>query len=150
MGDCSEHSADIDGIPVDHDWESGDYPPEDSIYLRGPEIPKDFVHNDGAEDADLSPPARRKEPSEHRRNETFEGTMMSKSRKSFAVSRGAKGSRLTAAAFSDDAVMASRASAGSPKGRCRATSALSLKPLIRDRAVRVLAGARPSPAAWTR
>lgn len=44
-GSYSEYSADIDYIPVDHDWNAGDYPGEDSIYLWGPEIPKDFVHN---------------------------------------------------------------------------------------------------------
>lgn len=44
-GSYSEYSADIDYIPVTCDWESGDYPPEDSIYLWGPEMPKDFVHN---------------------------------------------------------------------------------------------------------
>ncbi|RDD69811.1 VOC family protein [Paracoccus versutus] len=44
-GSYSEYSADIDYIPVDHDWEAGDYPGEDSIYLWGPEIPKDFVVN---------------------------------------------------------------------------------------------------------
>ena len=44
-GSYSEYSADIDYIPADCDWEAGDYPPEDSIYLWGPEIPADFVHN---------------------------------------------------------------------------------------------------------
>ncbi|WP_180897388.1 VOC family protein [Martelella soudanensis] len=44
-GSYSEYSADIDYIPSTHDWDSGDYPPEDSIYLWGPEMPKDFVHN---------------------------------------------------------------------------------------------------------
>lgn len=44
-GSYSEYSADIDYIPVDCDWDAGDYPPEDSIYLWGPEIPADFVHN---------------------------------------------------------------------------------------------------------
>ncbi|MFF2323951.1 VOC family protein [Agrobacterium sp. NPDC058088] len=44
-GSYSEYSADIDYVPVDHDWVSGDYPPQDSIYLWGPEIPKDFVFN---------------------------------------------------------------------------------------------------------
>lgn len=44
-GSYSEFSADIDYIPVTKDWEAGDYPPEDSIYLWGPEMPHDFVHN---------------------------------------------------------------------------------------------------------
>lgn len=44
-GSYSEYSADIDYIPVTHDWEAGDYPPEDSIYLWGPQAPDDFVTN---------------------------------------------------------------------------------------------------------
>ena len=44
-GSYSEYSADIDFIPADHDWDAGDYPPEDSIYLWGPQMPGDFVHN---------------------------------------------------------------------------------------------------------
>lgn len=41
----SEYSADIDYIPATCDWDAGDYPPEDSIYLWGPELPKDFIVN---------------------------------------------------------------------------------------------------------
>jgi catechol 2,3-dioxygenase-like lactoylglutathione lyase family enzyme len=44
-GSYSEYSADIDFIPVDHDWNGGDYPAEDSLYLWGPQLPDDFVHN---------------------------------------------------------------------------------------------------------
>lgn len=44
-GSYSEYSADIDYIPVTHDWGAGDYPPEDSIYLWGPDMPKDFIVN---------------------------------------------------------------------------------------------------------
>lgn len=44
-GSYSEYSADIDYIPATCDWQAGDYPPEDSIYLWGPEIPADFVVN---------------------------------------------------------------------------------------------------------
>ncbi len=44
-GSYCEYSADIDYIPVTHDWEAGDYPPEDSIYLWGPRTPDDFVTN---------------------------------------------------------------------------------------------------------
>lgn len=44
-GSYSEYSADIDYIAVDNEWEPGDYPAEDSIYLWGPDIPSDFVHN---------------------------------------------------------------------------------------------------------
>ena len=57
-GSYSEYSADIDYIPVDHDWEAGDYPPEDSIYLWGPEIPADFVHNYEAEQEAAVTPGR--------------------------------------------------------------------------------------------
>jgi catechol 2,3-dioxygenase-like lactoylglutathione lyase family enzyme len=44
-GSYSEYSADIDYIPSTCDWDAGDYPPEDSIYLWGPELPKDFIIN---------------------------------------------------------------------------------------------------------
>lgn len=44
-GSFSEYSADIDYIPLDQDWEAGDHAPEDSFYLWGPELPKDFIHN---------------------------------------------------------------------------------------------------------
>lgn len=44
-GSYSEYSADIDYIPASCDWEAGDYPPEDSLYLWGPELPNDFVVN---------------------------------------------------------------------------------------------------------
>ena len=48
-GSYSEYSADIDYIPSTCDWDAGDYPPEDSIYLWGPEIPKDFIVNHEAQ-----------------------------------------------------------------------------------------------------
>lgn len=57
-GSYSEYSADIDYIPVDHDWEAGDYPGEDSLYLWGPELPRDFVHNYEAQDADAVTPGK--------------------------------------------------------------------------------------------
>jgi catechol 2,3-dioxygenase len=44
-GSWAEYSADIDYIAVDHDWQAKDHPPEDGIYVWGPELPKDFVHN---------------------------------------------------------------------------------------------------------
>jgi catechol 2,3-dioxygenase-like lactoylglutathione lyase family enzyme len=44
-GSYSEYSADIDYIPVTCDWDAGDYPPEDSIYLWGPDMPSDFITN---------------------------------------------------------------------------------------------------------
>jgi catechol 2,3-dioxygenase len=48
-GSYSEYSADIDYIPSTCDWGAGDYPPEDSIYLWGPEIPGDFILNHEAQ-----------------------------------------------------------------------------------------------------
>ena len=44
-GSYSEYSADIDYIPSSCDWDAGDYPPEDSIYLWGPDMPSDFIVN---------------------------------------------------------------------------------------------------------
>jgi catechol 2,3-dioxygenase-like lactoylglutathione lyase family enzyme len=44
-GSYCEYSADIDYIPVDHDWASGDRDPEDAFYLWGPVPPEDFVTN---------------------------------------------------------------------------------------------------------
>lgn len=44
-GSYSEYSADIDYVPADFDWKAGDYPPEDSFYACGPNVPHDFVHN---------------------------------------------------------------------------------------------------------
>ncbi len=44
-GSYSEYSSDIDYIPVDCDWNAGDHPAEDSLYLWGPELPKDFIVN---------------------------------------------------------------------------------------------------------
>jgi catechol 2,3-dioxygenase-like lactoylglutathione lyase family enzyme len=48
-GSYSEYSSDIDYIPSTSDWEAGDYPPEDSIYLWGPAMPSDFVVNHEAD-----------------------------------------------------------------------------------------------------
>ena len=44
-GSYAEYSADIDYISVDHDWQAKDHPPEDGIYVWGPEMPSDFTHN---------------------------------------------------------------------------------------------------------
>ena len=44
-GSYAEYSSDIDYIPVDHDWKSGDHPPEDSFYVWGPLPPEDFAVN---------------------------------------------------------------------------------------------------------
>jgi catechol 2,3-dioxygenase len=44
-GSWSEYSADIDYIGVNHNWEAQDHPPEDGIYVWGPDLPEDFLHN---------------------------------------------------------------------------------------------------------
>jgi catechol 2,3-dioxygenase-like lactoylglutathione lyase family enzyme len=44
-GSYAEYSSDIDYVPVDHDWQAGDHPPEDSFYVWGPNPPDDFAHN---------------------------------------------------------------------------------------------------------
>lgn len=44
-GSYSEYSADIDYIPHDHDWQSGNHPPEDSMFLWGPNPPEEFIQN---------------------------------------------------------------------------------------------------------
>ena len=44
-GSYAEYSADVDYIPVDHDWKSQDHPPEDSFYVWGPTPPADFAFN---------------------------------------------------------------------------------------------------------
>lgn len=44
-GSFSEYSADIDYVSADKPWAAGDYPPEDSMYLWGPDVPSDFIFN---------------------------------------------------------------------------------------------------------
>jgi len=44
-GSYAEYSSDVDYIPADHDWKSGDHPPEDSFYVWGPTPPEDFAFN---------------------------------------------------------------------------------------------------------
>lgn len=44
-GSWCEYSSDIDYIPADHDWESGDHPGDDAFYVWGPTPPSDFVTN---------------------------------------------------------------------------------------------------------
>ena len=44
-GSWCEYSSDIDYIPVDHDWASGDRPGHDAFYVWGPNPPADFVTN---------------------------------------------------------------------------------------------------------
>jgi catechol 2,3-dioxygenase len=48
-GSYSEYSCDMDYVPADMDWRSGDFPPENSFYLWGPDVPEDFVVNYEAE-----------------------------------------------------------------------------------------------------
>jgi catechol 2,3-dioxygenase-like lactoylglutathione lyase family enzyme len=44
-GSWCEYSSDIDYIPSDHDWASGDHPGHDAFYVWGPTPPADFVVN---------------------------------------------------------------------------------------------------------
>jgi catechol 2,3-dioxygenase-like lactoylglutathione lyase family enzyme len=44
-GSFAEYSFDIDYIPSTTDWQSGNYPPEDSFYLWGPAVPEWFTAN---------------------------------------------------------------------------------------------------------
>jgi catechol 2,3-dioxygenase-like lactoylglutathione lyase family enzyme len=44
-GSYCEYSFDIDYVPKGYRWPAGDHPPEDSFYLWGPTVPKDFVTN---------------------------------------------------------------------------------------------------------
>lgn len=44
-GSFAEYSAEIDFVPAGLAWPAGDFPPEDSLYLWGPEVPDYFIHN---------------------------------------------------------------------------------------------------------
>ncbi|MGO4330105.1 VOC family protein [Cupriavidus sp. 2TAF22] len=44
-GSFCEYSADIDYISAGQDWPAGDFPPEDSMYQWGPDVPPCFIHN---------------------------------------------------------------------------------------------------------
>lgn len=44
-GSWCEYSSDIDYIPVDHDWASGDHAEQDAFYVWGPTPPTDFITN---------------------------------------------------------------------------------------------------------
>ena len=44
-GSFSEYSCDIDYIPKEDRWPSADHKPEDSFYLWGPEVPREFTLN---------------------------------------------------------------------------------------------------------
>ena len=44
-GSYAEYSFDIDFIPAGLEWPAADYPPEDALYVWGPEPPADFITN---------------------------------------------------------------------------------------------------------
>ncbi len=44
-GSFAEYSFDIDHVPHDLEWQSGDHPPDDSFYLWGPAVPDYFIAN---------------------------------------------------------------------------------------------------------
>lgn len=44
-GSFSEYSCDIDYIPKEERWPAGHHKPEDSFYLWGPEVPREFTLN---------------------------------------------------------------------------------------------------------
>lgn len=44
-GSYAEYTCDMDYVSVDRNWPSGDFPPENSFYLWGPDVPEDFVRN---------------------------------------------------------------------------------------------------------
>ncbi|OGA13859.1 MAG: metapyrocatechase [Betaproteobacteria bacterium RIFCSPLOWO2_02_FULL_63_19] len=60
-GSFAEYSADIDHIPKGEIWDTGDWPPEDSLYLWGPPVPEIFLANAEANlvDNPSSPPPGR-------------------------------------------------------------------------------------------
>ncbi|GAC1317333.1 MAG: VOC family protein [Collimonas sp.] len=44
-GSFCEYSADIDFVSAGCEWPAADFPPEDSLYLWGPDVPGNFVQN---------------------------------------------------------------------------------------------------------
>ena len=44
-GSFSEYSCDIDYIPKEERWPAADHKPEDSFYLWGPDVPREFTIN---------------------------------------------------------------------------------------------------------
>ncbi|MFM0156463.1 VOC family protein [Paraburkholderia sediminicola] len=54
-GSFCEYSADIDFVSAGHAWPAGDFPPEDSLYLWGPPVPDNFIHNTEAPDIGSDP-----------------------------------------------------------------------------------------------
>lgn len=48
-GSFCEYSADIDYVPPGTAWPAADHPPEDSLYLWGPDLPAYFIENTEAD-----------------------------------------------------------------------------------------------------
>ncbi|MDY7562199.1 VOC family protein [Pseudomonas sp. 10B1] len=48
-GSFCEYSADMDYIGEGVEWPAGDYPPENSLYLWGPDVPDNFIFNTEAD-----------------------------------------------------------------------------------------------------
>lgn len=48
-GSFCEYSADMDYISEGSEWPAGDYPPENSLYLWGPDVPDNFIFNTEAD-----------------------------------------------------------------------------------------------------
>ena len=48
-GSFCEYSADMDYIAGGSEWPAGDYPPENSLYLWGPNVPDNFIFNTEAD-----------------------------------------------------------------------------------------------------
>lgn len=44
-GSYAEYSFDIDYVEAGHTWPAADHPGEDSLYVWGPTLPDDFIHN---------------------------------------------------------------------------------------------------------
>ena len=44
-GSFAEYSCDIDFVEAGAVWPAADHPPEDSLYVWGPDVPADFVTN---------------------------------------------------------------------------------------------------------
>ena len=44
-GSYSEYSADMDYVPSTCNWDSGDHPAHDSLYVWGPNVPEEFIQN---------------------------------------------------------------------------------------------------------
>ncbi|HCP54635.1 MAG: metapyrocatechase [Pseudomonadaceae bacterium] len=49
-GSFCEYSAEMDYIAADIEWPTGDFPPENSLYLWGPEVPEYFIFNTEAQE----------------------------------------------------------------------------------------------------